>query len=440
MAGVKIAERITLLLAMVLLAAPACAQSLPGEQAPAVAPERLFSDNLGSRSSGQDRWRLGARLSLEMSFRSDTDLDPDVPGGEQSRLQPEARFYARYQPNEDIEVFALGEAGYDIERRNGEESRIERLEVRELYVLIDDFFARHYELQIGRQDVEDGREWLYDARLDGVRLAYDHRAWRLEAMMGREAWLRTDLLHDDPDRDKVNVWLMRAEYEINRDWDSAAYLIKQDDRQSSELNPLTFGLQSEGRSGPLGHWLELAGQRGTSRARDLEAWAVDAGLIWYFDGPLRPALFAGYARGSGGGNDRIDRRFRQTGLQDDEDRITGLGNVRYYGESLDPELSNLEVGMVGMGFRPSPATSFELIAHHYRQVVADDSDVPGSPVSAELDGEHRDIGDEIDIVFSGALTPRLGVEAKIGWFMPGSGYDAAAENAMLTKVRFVYRF
>ena len=81
-----------------------------------------------------------------------------------------------------------------------------------------------------------------------------------------------------------------------------------------------------------------------------------------------------------------------------------------------------------------------LIAHRYRQAVRDDDDVRGSPISAELSGDDRDIGTEIDVAFSTRLAKPVALEAKVGWFMPGKGFDTFRKDAILAKVRLVIRF
>jgi alginate production protein len=424
------------LLALAAALAPATAAA---QSAAAVPDESLFGDNAARAKDSTDDWQISARLTYDMSVLTEIDLDRTTDD-ERLRILPEARLEVRHTPDDDLEIFGSVEAGYDLERQNGQWREVERLELRELYVLVDDFLAKDFQLQVGRQDVEDSREWLYDSRLDGVRVAYDHRAWRIEAMWGREELVRTNLLHGNPGRKKTDVWLLHAEYEVTKDWDLAAYVIKQNDLRASKVSPLTMGIQSEGRTGPVGHWLELARQRGTAGTRQLKAWALDAGLIWYLPLPARPALFAGYARASGGGDAVTTRGFRQTGLQDNEDRITGLSNVRYYGEALDPDLSNLEIFTAGLGFRPSSGTSVELIAHRYRQPVLDDNDLRGSPISAVLDGNHRDIGTELDLALSARVSRGAAIEAKLGWFKPGSGFAPTRKDSVLAKVRVVMRF
>lgn len=403
-----------------------------------VPDESLFGDNT-VKLDEEDELQISARLNVEAAMLDEVDLD-SLTEDSQARIQPEARVDVLYTPDDDIEILASVEAGFDLDRRTGQWDSIERLEIRELNILFDDFLSKDFQLQVGRQDVEDGREWLYDSRLDGIRVAYDHRQWRIEAMWGREELVRANLLKNQPVRRKVDNWLFHAEYEATSDWDISAYAIKQKDLRASNISPLTIGIQSEGRMGQIGHWLELAKQSGTSGTRKLRASAVDAGVIWQLPLPAKPALFAGYAYATGGGDATKDKGFRQTGLQDNEDRITGLGNVRYYGEALDPDLSNIEIWTLGMGVRPTAFSSLELIAHRYRQAARDDDDVRGSPISAELSGDDRDIGTEIDVAFSTRLAKPVALEAKVGWFMPGEGFDTLKKDAIHAKIRLVFRF
>jgi alginate production protein len=128
-------------------------------------------------------------------------------------------------------------------------------------------------------------------------------------------------------------------------------------------------------------------------------------------------------------------------LQDNEDRITGLGNVKYYGELLDPDLSNIEIFTAGVGIRPSASSSLEIVAHKYRQAKLDDDDIRGSPISPELNGNSKDIGTEVDAILALRLGNGLGLESKLGWFSPGKAFDAPArDDAFFGKLRLVFRF
>jgi alginate production protein len=386
------------------------------------------------------KFSVNGRLSFDMKIFDNEALDRRA--NSRSTITPEARVDLSYRPSKNVEAFASFKLGTEFDRRNGRWNTTGTVEVREAYLLIDNSIAKHVEFQIGRQQFKDKRRWLYNERLDAVRLAYDHKAWRVEIAYGREALLPKDVFRGDPGRDKVDNYLFHAQYEVNRDWDVSVYALKQNDRRASNVSPLLIGVQSDGRISPsFGHWFEFSRERGKVGTRKLRATAVDAGLIYFLPVKAKPAIFAGYARGSGGGDATTTRNFRQTSLQDNEDRITGLGNVHYYGELLDPDLSNIAIYTLGAGLRPSRASSLEIVGHKYRQVKLDNNDVRGSPVAPDLNGISRKIGTEIDVIFAHRLGGGFGLEAKMGRFRPGKGYDLTArDNAYYGKIRLVYRF
>ena len=73
-------------------------------------------------------------------------------------------------------------------------------------------------------------------------------------------------------------------------------------------------------------------------------------------------------------------------------RFGGAVSQKIYGALLDPELSNLEVTTLGVGTRPAPDASFEVIWHRYRQQAAHDNlrgsnlvDPPARPNGASRD-------------------------------------------------------
>ena len=423
-------------------AVPSSAQAQPADssQKARSADESLFGDN---RTKGAKRGKLhvGGRLSLTTEFLMNDDLAGGADNAHAS-FRPEARLELSYEPVNDVEAFASLELGFDQDRSDGRRTSSARVGVREAYLLMKDVIFDDFELQVGRQDFDDGREWLYDKRLDGLRLAYDRRAWRIELAWAREALVRKYLSGPNPDRDKVDNFIFRAQYEMSRDWKVAAYVLRQKDRRASNISPIFFGVQSEGQlGGGFDHWLEYSIQRGEAGQRKLRASAFDVGIIYNFPMTGRPSIFGGYARGSGGGDAKTTRTFRQTGLQDNEDRISGLGQVKYYGELLDPDLSNIAIFTAGAGVRPSRSSSLEIVGHIFRQASLRRDDVRGSPITAELNGLRPNIGTEIDAIFAIRLMRGLGLEAKLGWFSPSSGFDARArEDAIFGKLRIVRRF
>ena len=189
----------------------------------------------------------------------------------------------------------------------------------------------------------------------------------------------------------------------------------------SDADLTWVGISSSGRIkarglGRFDYWLDVAGLWGRERLTDYSGprgqrvvgavdrhtvggFGIDVGATWQLPLPLRPYLTAGFAYGSGnpGMTENSDTGFRQTGMQDNNDRFRGVVSFRYYGELLSPELSNLQVVTLGLGTRFLSRSSIDFLYHRYRQPHAApflrDVDFKRDPTG--LDG---DIGEEWDLI------------------------------------------
>lgn len=141
----------------------------------------------------------------------------------------------------------------------------------------------------------------------------------------------------------------------------------------------------------------------------------------------------GGARGDGDSNpdNRRNKAFRQTGLQ---------GDSGSFGELYRPELSNLEIGMVGVAWRIKPMAGVSLSHFRYRQSRRSDE---MRDVSIELDpsGAHRDLGCETDLVLT--IETRHGMELVLtaARFDPGAGYGkSVGKSANYLAIELAYQF
>jgi alginate production protein len=172
--------------------------------------------------------------------------------------------------------------------------------------------------------------------------------------------------------------------------------------------------------------LELAHVRGRDGSRAIRGWGVDAGVTYTAALPLRPALTAAYAVGSGEStpDGRSDGAFRQTGLQENEGRWSGVTRFKYYGELLDPELSNLAIATMGLGLRPTERSSVDLVYHEYRQQIASLA-LRGATLAADPSGLTRELGRELDLVVGYDGVKGLEVKGVFSYFIPGQAFPRA---------------
>ena len=164
---------------------------------------------------------------------------------------------------------------------------------------------------------------------------------------------------------------------------------------------------------------------GAGSPRRVRGHAWDVGAQWRFPGEARPTPQPG-AWASGSGRRRHPTRrienFRQTGLQENKGRMSGVKRWRFYGEVLDPELSNLRVASAGFGLRL------------YRQQLRRDGVSPlpaaggfhpagGLAAVGEPAGRATETSGASSTCFSPCASgATLELTVKLGRFQPGSAF------------------
>ncbi len=295
-------------------------------------------------------------------------------------------------------------------------------------------------IQLGHQTFEDDRQWLYDDELDAIRLVYHVSRFHLEATWAVFALTDKNIVKGQG-TDKTSFYHLYAQYTFGPFLTFAAYGLLQDDNVSQGDRPAFLGLRASGgfERGSR-YWLDVAHVRGKSEGLRLRGWGLDAGFLYTFDLAARPSLVLGYAFGSGDATPECstDTSFRQTGLQGNGAVYNSVADIQYYGELFDPELSNLHIFTVGLGFRPVEAASVTVLYHIYRQHTPSEEFREVS-IDAEPTGLSRDVGSEVDVVGGWDLDP-VELELILGVFFPGRAFEPEAKTAFFTQFRLTIGF
>jgi alginate production protein len=210
-------------------------------------------------------------------------------------------------------------------------------------------------------------------------------------------------------------------------------MIHRKDKTGADGRPVHVGVRAYGMpSNRFNFWSELSLLRGKDETKKkFKGHAVDFGGTYRFPNvPLAPNVTLGYANGSGDDNpnDGLNHQFRQTGLQSNETRLGGIPKIKYYGETLDPELSNLQIVMLAVGIRPVPTMTLDLVYHHYRlNKIADE--IRNMALTAQMNQDDvrlsKKVGQALDIVFGFRNLfgiRRLGLDVRTGIFFPGAAF------------------
>ncbi len=385
---------------------------------------------------------VGGHLELDFESETNYNLD-DGDGRDVATLEPEVELDITFQPMDDFFVFLAlkGKREYALWEQGPNDDRNLELEVEELYWDASDVFMDGLGVRFGRQSFDDDREWLYDEELDGPRIFFSAGDLDFEFSVTRENLVGRDLLNENETGD-VNQYFVYGQYNVNEDFFVGGYYFIFDDTSDDRDDPQFIGLRSGGEAiDGLKHWLELAHVRGEDGDNDISGFGLDIGGTYTFDAPLSPYFTLGFAYGTGDSDpgDGDDNNFRQTGLQDNDDKIGGVANLRYYGEVFQPELSNMEIYTAGVGFRPTRKSSIDLVYHHYRQVEASD-EVRDGDLDRDPLGEDKTLGNALDLILAYREIPGLRLELVFGYFNPGDAYGSGADDALFSGAEIRYLF
>jgi len=375
--------------------------------------------------------RFGGQLELSSVREDEYDLDR---ADDEDRLDTEAVARLRLAWKLRSDLFARSEGRFRQQWRDDQEDGASTdFEARlgETWLYWRDALGDGTDLQLGRQDFDDPREWIYDQDLDGVRLVHTNR------------WLRADLAATttlgagDP-RDERAFNLSGYVSTLDEDEHLAAWFVHRDFDRSADGRLTHVGVRAIGEwLQPFDVWAEFAGVVGEEAGRDVAGWAHDLGFTLRGDDwPI--AFSAGWAFGSGDDGTGDDGAYRQTGLQDNNGKLGTATSLRYYGELLQPELSNLRIATAAVSWWIGERTTLALLAHDYRQAEAANflRDVEIDPDPTGLDAH---LGNEIDLVFGSRAIANLDLEISAGVFLPGDAF-AQDDPASFVKVQLRYNF
>ena len=417
-----------------------------GENAPRLDPRFVDQDDARPRSF----LFLDGRVALGGQLRWDMDSDSNMNLDENAADDLRAGFLSM-QVEADVKVTprlvgfakAVLLRGVGFTEETGTDVDQTDLRLEEAYLLWNTPL-RQAAVQIGRQDFDEPREWLYDENLDAVRfrLSPTSRTAVELSVAGR--------LNGAGAEGERGYALAQGRVDlIGKSW-AGAYVMGRNDPVAGD-DARWFGLRAMGapRRG-FDPWLELGWIRGATgdgnhhggSAVDVGATIQPAALLRAGGGAAerRPAFTIGWARGSGdhGADPGTDGAYRQTGFEDNNADFGGISSFNYYGLLLDPELSNLEILTFGAGVRVARETSIDLVYHRYRQ------DVPDNRLRADLAidplGENAYLGSEADLIFGMRRIENLEIELDVAAFLPGRAFGDGATTATRASLQFKYNY
>ncbi len=236
------------------------------------------------------------------------------------------------------------------------------------YLLWRDILTLPIAVQVGRQDFDEYREWIFDDQLDAIRAyAYPFYPITVEA-----AYINS--LDDSPSNKfrTLTDYLLHVHGRLVPSTELGFYRLWRTDKDIRGQEPIWTGVRWRGSYSSVRPWADLAWLSGWDKGHRFEASAYDIGVtLIKLLGTRRVSFTASTARASGNDDDPkvtgVDQQFRQTGYEDNTGTFGGATSFQYYGEVFDPELSNLDILTLGAGVALSPSSSIDVVYHRYHQ-------------------------------------------------------------------------
>ncbi|WP_162558613.1 alginate export family protein [Saliniradius amylolyticus] len=275
-------------------------------------------------------------------------------------------------------------------------------------------------IQVGREYYEDDRGFVFHDGIDGIHVNQYWQTswgqWHWRTIIGQQWHWTPNWLEVTSGQDSQLAYTGLKLVQDNREWQIYGL------HRESEQQRISVGLRSSGNlaSTTSYYWLEAVLQSGRDRqSRTVFAWGFDFGLVQ----PVTPRLFAigGYAVGSGGEDDEQQRTFEQSGLNINTGWLgEGGAKLKYYGEILKPQLSNIRIATLGGRYQLHRKATAELLWHKYRSYTG----AADSP----------DIGEAWDMIINYEPFDGLKLEFNLARYQPAR--TGAAQHLAYTELRY----
>jgi hypothetical protein len=314
------------------------------------------------------------------------------------------------------------------------------------------------QLQAGRQYFNVGTGLVYSDIADGVQMFVGAPLWKVNLFASQTIRSEDDVDRSipNPDHSYRNFagaqfnWTGIDQHEPYVFWVAQrSHNPDEDVFQNYEYDSDYVGVGSHGQlvlpglryySEFVWEWGESSPSGVPSGLDPIDAYALDAGLDYYFDCHTKPRVGVEYALGSGD-NDRLSPTNtiggNRPGTNDENFLYFGFINT---GDALAVRLSNLQFLRVGGSLRPfegSPCLDhLELGANlfHYWK------DAAGGGISDfRADRANEDVGTELDIFLHWQVLSDLAFGVRFGTFFPGDAYTHETErNFLATSVTYSF--
>lgn len=367
---------------------------------------------------GSFRYYMTATLDIK---RGQTDNNGTTYEQQSLTLSPGLQYLYNFSPSwyfytDDRLIFSMNKSGTDL-----------KFDVKDMYVSSKNLFDNRANFLLGRKYLKDRRGWYYKTALDTIGISNKDDLLLYEFYLGTR--LNKNTMAYDPNAIQTNLkgvkfFFGHLSYEYRKDNTIEAFYIYEDNKNAlKKLGWTGFRLQGslpQQNLNNLLYWIDVASMSGKYQNNSAIGLGYDFGALYYMN-EKDIGLGASLAYGSGG-----SKRYMQPSFTNNRSNYLSKDvSYRYYGEFLQPELSNMWISTINLvhHFNGDQNTTAIVALHNYTQDKAIKSQYNATNKTVLPNGKSTQIGNEIDLILHYDLFTNSYWRFSFGYFMGGSAFN-----------------
>ena len=338
------------------------------------------------------------------------------------------RVGVRYRKNlnEDLFLDADFRAVYEYINYQKKSQTNTYLEIKRLSLETQNILDTSISAKIGRMTFKDKRTWWYDNELDVLKLFHNETilSWDFSAG-GRISDERATASENRVGLKDYIYVIAHLDYQYYYKHHFETFSMYENNNKQTKLAWLGFSLNGD-LSNEVRYWSNLAYVKGKIQISNdsIQGLGLDLGSIYKTN---NYGFGFSYAYGQGSNANGSKKLFLQPAISNYKDYMIGNTRYRYYGELLDPQLSNMQIISLYGGFKIYTKTWLEVNLHKYMQNKAS-QEFRSSSLITKTNAVSKDIGQEIDFILGRNVHKKNKLQFIISKFFAGNAFENVAEK------------
>ena len=313
------------------------------------------------------------------------------------------------------------------------------LDIKELYLQSYELFDNRVNFLLGRKQLVDARSWWIDKPMDAIGIFNLHDLYRYEIYAGgrlsnstlfsNDTSLETDLKHTK----FIMAHFDDEWYYLNH---ISFFVLKEKTTLRSNKKDMhwfgmrLFGDRDINEKDKMIYWIDTGINNGKYNYLSKKGFAYDVGILYKKD--IKYSVGLSYATAS--------KEYKQSIFADNKSKF--LQNdikFRYYGEFLNPELTNISILSIYATYKPSIEKTYILSLHNYKQNSFSNV-LHTTSYIIPTNNMQKNVGQEVDLLYQYQLSLRYKYKITFSYFKGGSAFNQVAEkkDGLYAKFNFTY--